>query len=141
MLTNIKNIVNYVIQKYKKAPTQTLKDGTKLWKELIPGTYTRYQLHREDGPAYIGADGLKSWYIHGELHRTDGPAVIEATGATAYYQNSKLHRTDGPAIITADGIEEFYVNGKQLTLKQTFNLGYAHAVDTKASIRCEYRYN
>lgn len=27
------------------------------------------ELHRENGPALICADGYKAWYINGELHR------------------------------------------------------------------------
>ena len=29
------------------------------------------QLHREDGPAIIHADGRQEWYINGELHLTN----------------------------------------------------------------------
>ena len=36
------------------------------------------ELHREDGPAVIYADGKKVWYINGKLHREDGPALIYA---------------------------------------------------------------
>jgi hypothetical protein len=31
-------------------------------------------LHREDGPAFIHANGMKVWYKDGEKHREDGPA-------------------------------------------------------------------
>jgi hypothetical protein len=45
------------------------------------------QLHRADGPAYIGADGYRVWYLNGKLHRTDGPAVIKANGDQFWYLN------------------------------------------------------
>jgi hypothetical protein len=47
------------------------------------------QLHRADGPAYIGADGYRVWYLNGKLHRTDGPAVIKANGDRAWYLNGR----------------------------------------------------
>ena len=34
------------------------------------------QLHCEEGPAVIRADGTKEWYQNGEWHRVDGPAVV-----------------------------------------------------------------
>jgi hypothetical protein len=38
-------------------------------------------LHREDGPAVIGAKGLDvKWYRNGKLHRMDGPAIEYTTG-------------------------------------------------------------
>ena len=32
-------------------------------------------LHRVDGPAFIHANGDRSWYRHGKRHREDGPAI------------------------------------------------------------------
>jgi hypothetical protein len=48
--------------------------GTKEWK--LPSG----KLHREDGPAYEGIDGLKSWWINGKRHREDGPAIEWGSG-------------------------------------------------------------
>jgi hypothetical protein len=53
--------------------------------------------HREDGPAYEGANGDKFWYLNGQLHREDGPA-IECT----------------------DGYKTWWINGKKLT-EEEFN--------------------
>ena len=45
------------------------------------------QFHREDGPAWIGADGTEMWYFKGRRHREDGPAVIRGDGTQMYYLN------------------------------------------------------
>jgi hypothetical protein len=57
------------------------KYGTKKWK--LPSG----KLHREDGPAYEGIDGLKSWWINGELHREDGAAVELRKGTKYWFLN------------------------------------------------------
>jgi hypothetical protein len=46
-------------------------------------------LHREDGPAFEGSDGLKSWYFHGKLHREDGPAIERSDGTKEWFLNGK----------------------------------------------------
>ncbi len=61
------------------------------------------ELHRDDGPAVIDADGAQYWYQHGKRHREDGPAVIEADGTQEWWRKGECHRDDGPAIIDADG--------------------------------------
>jgi len=58
--------------------------------EIGPGGITRWfnsnrQLHREDGPAVIWADGCKFWYQNGEQHREDGPAVEMISGTKEWY--------------------------------------------------------
>jgi hypothetical protein len=58
------------------------KYGTKEWK--LPSG----ERHRENGPAYEGIDGLKSWWINGELHREDGPAIETANGGKAWHLNN-----------------------------------------------------
>ena len=35
---------------------------------------TNGRLHREDGPAMMGCDGIEKWYSIGRVHRSDGPA-------------------------------------------------------------------
>ena len=47
------------------------------------------QLHREDGPARVYADGTKSWYINGKRHREDGPAVEWSDGDKEWYLNEQ----------------------------------------------------
>jgi hypothetical protein len=44
-------------------------------------------LHREDGPAFEGSDGTKSWYLNGKRHREDGPAIEWADGDKYWYLN------------------------------------------------------
>lgn len=45
------------------------------------------QLHRLDGPAVEGADGVKYWYLNGIRHREDGPALEYAVGSKYWYLN------------------------------------------------------
>jgi hypothetical protein len=54
------------------------EDGTQRW-------YVNDQLHRLDGPAYIGAAGTQQWWVAGQLHRLDGPAYIGAAGTQEWY--------------------------------------------------------
>ena len=54
-------------------------------------------LHREDGPAYIRANGTEFWLLNGRAHREDGPAVTMADRTEAWWLNGKRHREDGPA--------------------------------------------
>jgi hypothetical protein len=59
--------------------------GTKRWR--LNGKY-----HREDGPAYEGADGRKEWALNGKLHREDGPAVEYPDGQKVWWLNDeKVH--------------------------------------------------
>jgi len=46
------------------------------------------KLHREDGPAYEGIDGLKSWWINGKRHREDGPAIDNGDDYKWWYLNN-----------------------------------------------------
>jgi hypothetical protein len=61
---------------------RVLANGDKWW-------YLNGKCHREDGPAYEGADGDKEWYLNDALHREDGPAVEYASGAKAWYLNGE----------------------------------------------------
>jgi len=74
--------------------------------------------HKEDGPAFIRADGSKLWYINDKLHRTDGPAIEFSYGTNMWYTNGMLHREDGPAAEYATGEKCWYINGNLLTEKQ-----------------------
>ena len=69
------------------------------------------ELHRDDGPAIIDADGSQFWYQHGKLHRDDGPARISWYGTQEWCQHGRVHRDDGPAVIRADGTREWCQNG------------------------------
>ena len=87
-------------------PARIWADGSQYW-------YLNDQLHREDGPAVIEADGSQEWWVTGELHREDGPAIIRANGRQEWYINDQLHREDGPAWIWADGSQEWWVTGQR----------------------------
>lgn len=64
---------------------------------VVAPTGSRYLrdgvLHREDGPAYEGNDGMEAWYRDGRLHRdpVDGPAVVDPEEDFAeFYQDGRL---------------------------------------------------
>ena len=63
----------------------------------------------------IDKDGNKRWYANGELHRLDGPAYEGYNGIKTWYVNGKPHRLDGPACEWASGNKEWFVNGKYLS--------------------------
>ena len=69
-------------------------------------------LHREDGPAFEGVNGIKEWWVSGKLHRLDGPAVEHADGHKEWWVKGKIHRLDGPAVERADGSKFWIINGK-----------------------------
>ena len=92
----------------KRQPEHIICDGYEMW--LMPGVGR----HREDGPAYIGDGGGKSWWINGKLHRLDGPAVEYAGGAKEWWVNGMRHRTDGPAAEWPSGIKDWYVDGVKI---------------------------
>ena len=53
--------------------------GNRVWRNAAN------QYHRLDGPAYEGANGVKSWWVNDQLHRLDGAAVEYADGGKAWY--------------------------------------------------------
>jgi hypothetical protein len=79
-------------------------NGTKEWRN------EQGFFHREDGPAYEQAAGIKFWYIHGQLHREDGPAVEYINGHKEWWVNGFRHREDGPAVEYYDGSKQWMVN-------------------------------
>jgi hypothetical protein len=87
----------------------TVEDGMTTWRN------TDGQLHRDDGPATISEDCIKTWYQHGKMHRDDGPAMKIKGGTKIWYQHGKIHRTDGPAIEYSYGDKDWYLNGIKLS--------------------------
>ena len=83
-------------------------NGVKEW-------YLNNELHREDGPAIEWPNGTKDWYLNGHLHREDGPACEWKNGSKFWYINSKRHREDGPAVEYADGDKEWWLEGREYT--------------------------
>jgi len=65
----------------------------------------------------IWADGSQEWRINNQLHRTDGPAWIGSDGAEEWWVNGQPHRLDGPAVISADGDQEWFINGEDITVQ------------------------
>ncbi len=79
------------------------------------GTQERWQhgyRHRDDGPAVINAEGTQFWFQRGELHRDGGPAVVWSDGTQKWYRHDKLHRDDGPAWIEEGGTQTWWQNGE-----------------------------
>ena len=52
--------------------------------------------HRTDGPAVIGSNGDKMWYVNGARHRLDGPAAeYFISGDNLWYVNGEyIFETD-----------------------------------------------
>ena len=66
----------------------TVEKGNTFWR--LNGEY-----HREDGPAYEGANGTKEWWVNGKRHRSDGPAVEWADGYKSWYINGVEYTEEG----------------------------------------------
>ena len=71
--------------------------------ELI-GYNIPYEIHNEMSSA---------WYLNGNLHREDGPAIIWADGTKIWYKNGLRHREDGPAVDTVYGNQQWFINGEE----------------------------
>ena len=78
--------------------------GTKVW-------WRDGKLHRDDGPAYVGADGSKEWWRDDKRHRDDGPACEYVDGTKEWWRDGKRHRDDGPAYVGANGTKEWWRDG------------------------------
>ena len=73
-------------------------------------------LHRTDGPAIERANPEdKLWYVNGKIHRDEGPAFVGADGTKEWWLNGQRHRTDGPAIEWANRDKLWYLNWKHLS--------------------------
>ncbi len=86
-------------------PAWIRADGAQIW-------YQHGERHRDDGPAFIWADGTQEWWQHGEVHRDDGPAVVLPGGVQIWRQHGEWHRDDGPAVIFADGAQIWFQHGE-----------------------------
>ena len=79
------------------------------------------QLHREEGPAIIWADGSMEWWQNGQRHCIGGPAVEWGDGTREWYQNGVRHREDGPAYV-----------GYRESVKEWWQRGLKHRIDGPA---------
>ena len=66
-----------------KSKMEITSAGDKTWRNA------QGQLHNEEGPAVIWADGTKFWYINNGFHREDGPARIYFNGRNFWWINGK----------------------------------------------------
>ena len=51
------------------------------------------QVHRDDGPAIVRADGRKDWFVNGLRHRLDGPAIDYGHGRKEWFIDGTLVST------------------------------------------------
>lgn len=82
--------------------------------------YRHGLMHRENGAAYISADGKEQRYLKmGKKHREGGqPAVYRRDGGLEWFENDQRHCENGPAIINPNGTQEFWMRGKKLSLEE-----------------------
>jgi len=79
--------------------------------------HLNFELHREDGPAIVWANGTKSWCIDGELHRLDGPAVERPDGTRFWYINNKMLNSKEVENWIKENNVDLSINEGQLALK------------------------
>jgi len=65
--------------------------------------------------------GTRRHYLNGELHREDGPTVIFADGYQLWYLNGRRHREDGPAIIWKKGGRDWWLNGEKARMEDVLD--------------------
>lgn len=56
-------------------------------------------------------DRIEYYDDNEELHNDNGPAVVYANGDKAWYQHGKLHREDGAAFEGQNGYRAFWLKG------------------------------
>ena len=73
-------------------------------------------MKKETLTVYTDKDGTTTYYnADGELHNANGPAIVGADGSKSYYINGELHNPHGAAVIYPDGSKWYYINDKHLT--------------------------
>ena len=71
----------------------------------------------KEGEHYVSDDYAD---LSNNLHRDDGPAIIYANGTKAWFQHGMRHREDGPAYIGHDGRKVWFLYDKAVT-EEEFN--------------------
>ena len=74
-------------------------------------------VNRNDFGEIVSIDEKGALRFHderGNLHREDGPAVLFADGRQHWYQNGCLHREDGPAFEFVSGKRMWYLQGRRI---------------------------
>ena len=75
--------------------------------------YKKGIVHRDDGPARIGPNGVLYWYCNGYMHRDNGPAIQCPDGSEGWWKHGMLHRENGPATTDEWGTKSRWLNGKR----------------------------
>lgn len=91
-----------------------IRAGDRMWGGAPPFDLRGRPHHREDGPAYEGANGTKAWYRDGSLHREDGPAVEWPNGTREWFEHGQYHRLGGPALEYEDGHRIWFQHGRRI---------------------------
>ena len=60
------------------------------------------------------------WYLGDNLHKENGPAVLMADGTQEWWIDGKRHREDGPAINFPNGQKKWFIDGKNIS-EEDFN--------------------
>ena len=102
----------------KDQPTEIDFFKNKYWKN------NNGELHREDGPAYEGADGSKSWYLNDKLHRIDGPAYEGANGAKGWYIDGLNYseKEFEKKMAQLKKVENKSISNKEIPTEKTLNI-------------------
>lgn len=91
------------------------------------------ETHTNNVVGHIKEDDNGDGYqcLYDQIHRDEEPAVVKADGTKIYYQNGKIHRElPLPAIIYPDGSRAWFVHGVEVYL--TFLDGQLHSFDAPA---------
>ena len=91
-----------------------MKNGIVVDKYGTKFHYKDDELHKEDGPAVIYANGIVEYRIEGKRHREEGPAVVHLDAKEEYWIDGKKHRENAPAVIRADCVLEYWINGERV---------------------------
>lgn len=60
-------------------------------------------------------NGNVSYLLRGQLHREDGPSFVGADGSRSWHRNGREHREDGPAVHCPDGHHQWWLDGRQVS--------------------------
>ena len=71
-------------------------------------------------------NGTTCYLLDGQFHRLDGPAFVDAEGNRTWHRHGREHRVDGPAVEFTDGLVEFWVNGRQVDEHQFRGITRVH---------------
>ncbi len=59
-----------------------------------------------------------TYRLEGKISRLDGPAVVGFNGYKEYWVGGKRHCLEGPAILDSEGTSYYYINGVIFTEKE-----------------------